>query len=328
VLDHRVGAGLALGVARAVALGRADLGEVPQPGGLGVAGGHRVRRQLGGDELEVEGALLGDLEAGGEQPRVAAVHVRHLLRRADVLRGGRQPPVELVEAAAGVHGGQGVGERLVPGRGAVDVPGGDRRDPGRVREIDQHLAAGGIERQPPVGDLDDHVLPAERLDQQLQLGARCGDVPGARSRLQRAAHGTLTAAGEHGPVTFGVLGQLIEAIVRLALATGGEVRGRDGAREPPVALRTPGEHEQVLLAHGELGAEDAGQPEAAGSLREAHDAVEPVVVRQRQPGQPAPHGLHHQLLGLARSVEEAERRVGVQLGVARPCLRHPPHILL
>ena len=68
-------------------------------------------------------------------------------------------------------------------------------------------------------------------------------------------------------------------------------------------------------AEGELGAEDRPHAERAGRLGEPDDAVEPVVVGERERLEPEPGRLLGELLRLARAVEEAERGVGVQLGV-------------
>ena len=170
--DHRVGAGLPLGLARAVAIAGALVGEVSQPGGLGMPRRHRVRWQVRRDELEIERALLRDVEARGERVGVMPVHVSHLLRRADVRGRRREPAVEIVEAGACPDGGQGVGELLVAGGGAVDVAGGDDREPSGVRQIDQQLAAGGVQRCATVGDLDGDVASPESLHQSVELCPR------------------------------------------------------------------------------------------------------------------------------------------------------------
>src|SRR5699024_2106522 len=63
-------------------------------------------------------------------------------------------------------------------------------------------------------------------------------------------------AGEDVPVPAGGLGELGDLVPRLALGPAAQVRPGDHAREPPVALPAPSEHQQVLAAgQRELGAE-------------------------------------------------------------------------
>ena len=94
-----------------------------------------------------------------------------------------------------------------------------------------------------------------------------------------------------------------------------------------VALFAAREHEQVragriglaLLRLGqlerELGAEHRLDLQGLGRLGEAHDAVEPVVVGDREGVQAEPLGLFGELFGRGGAVEERVGRVGVQLGV-------------
>jgi hypothetical protein len=75
-------------------------------------------------------------------------------------------------------------------------------------------------------------------------------------------------------------------------------------------------------AEGELSAENGREAVRTGGLGEADDAVEAVVIGDREPGEPEPGGLVGQLLGMAGAVEEGEVGVAVQLGVGRePLLR-------
>ena len=76
------------------------------------------------------------------------------------------------------------------------------------------------------------------------------------------------------------------------------------------AVGGPGDPER------QLGAEDRREVVLTRREREAHRAVETVVVGDRQPGQPEARRLLRQLLGVAGAVEEGEVGVAVQLGVA------------
>ena len=99
-LDLRVGPGRAR--RRAVTAGRADDHQLAQPAVLGVPGGHVERRQLRGDELQVERALPPQFGCGGNGFGVLREQPGHLVTRAQVRpTRRRQPAGRLVEATAG-----------------------------------------------------------------------------------------------------------------------------------------------------------------------------------------------------------------------------------
>ena len=88
------------------------------------------------------------------------------------------------------------------------------------------------------------------------------------------------------------------------------------------------EHEQVLAGRirhpvrepprrveRELRTEHRGQADFARGFGEPHHAVEPVVIGERERGQPEPRRFFDQLFGMARTVEEREIRMTVQLGI-------------
>ena len=177
---------------------------------------------------------------------------------------------------------------------------------------------------PVVEELDHDVLAAEEGDQPVEFA--CSGLGPAVS--EGAAHGALAASGRHDPLAARLLGERFERVHRPPLLTAGELPGGDRGGQPVVARLAPGEHEQVLaLGVGEavlraaepereLGAEDGLQVgKALGRLGEAHDAVEAVVVGHREPVEAEPVRLFDELLGRGGTVEEAERRVRVQLGV-------------
>ena len=89
---------------------------------------------------------------------------------------------------------------------------------------------------------------------------------------------------------------------------GGARRGRAG---PGARCAGAGELE------GQLGAEHRREADGPGRHGEADDAVEAVVVGDGQGREAEPGRLVDQLLGVARTVEEGEVRVAVQLGVHR-----------
>ena len=341
VVDLRVGAGEAFGVARPVPLERPTGDELPQPRGLGVAGGHRIGRQVRGDELEVEHALGRERRRRGHRLGVAPVPGEHLGGGAQVSGGrGGQPAVHVVEGGPGADGRQGGGEVGVPGGRVVGVR---RRDEGQVRgprEVDEEVVALAVEGVAGVRELDGDVVAAEGRDEPVELGARRSRVPGCSPAAQRLSDGALAAAGEDEPLPGGLLTEALEGVVGCPLVSGRQVRGGDRAREVAVALRSACQDEQVRgagVGHAggcvehtvrarqvELGAEDGGQPDLAGRLGEAHHAVQPVVVGDGERGEPEAHGLGSHLLGVVRTVEEAEGGVCVELRVGRALSHRAP----
>ena len=122
------------------------------------------------------------------------------------------------------------------------------------------------------------------------------------------------------------LGQRVEVEARLALLAAGQVRGGQLTRQPPIAFRTAGQHQQMrtwrirLLGAGfraqrQFGAEHGTHVEFHGRFGEPHRPVQAVVVGQRQRAQIQPGRLFDHLLGCAGTVEEAVRRMRMQFGV-------------
>jgi hypothetical protein len=105
------------------------------------------------------------------------------------------------------------------------------------------------------------------------------------------------------------------------------VRLGDRAGEPVITVLALGQHQQVTAlgvrdavlrggqAHRQLRSMHGRQVVGLGGLGEAGRAVEAVVIGQRQGVQPEPHGLLHQVLRRRRTIQEAEVRMRVQLGV-------------
>ena len=117
VVDLGPGPGMAGRVAGPVAPDGALLGQVPQPAHLGVAGGGRPRRQVGRHQGQVEGAVPAQLGGPLDHAGVAGEAAGLFGPAAQVGRGrGRQPAVDVVQAAPGPHRGQGGGQPAA-GRG-------------------------------------------------------------------------------------------------------------------------------------------------------------------------------------------------------------------
>ena len=307
----------------------------------------RERRQVGGHQREVEGALAPELGRPLDHPGVAGEAAGLLGPRAQVGAGrGREPPVDLVEAAAGPHRGQRGGQRPAGRRGVVHVVGGQHVDPGPARPARPARRCGPSRagRRGPTAR-----RPRARGRTPRPAGASSRPAAAGPSADQRGRHRPLAATGEHQPVVPSTgrrdqVGQLVERRARRALLAR-ELGLADRPGQAGVALRVAGQHEQVALVgagrrgracwaggrpfaggrpEGQLGPEHRGQPEGPGRLGEADHAVEAVVVGERQRLEPEPGRLLGQLLGVRRPVEEAEVGVAVQLGVGhRPGVGPP-----
>ena len=106
------------------------------------------------------------------------------------------------------------------------------------------------ERVAVIGELDEHVLRTEPVDEAVELGCRRRErlgrcVPGTHGRLQRAAHGALAAAGEDRPVAAGEPDELVEVVPRSALLLPAQLRVRQRRGKPMVSLLATGQDEQV-----------------------------------------------------------------------------------
>ena len=325
-------------MARAVATGRALLCELTQQlrfghgcaGRIVGIGRARIRRQVGGDQAQVERTRPTQLRCGAHDPRIASEATRLFGPRTQMrLTSGGQPPVELVQAAPGSHRCERGGEVTIGRAGVVHVVGRDRAHPCPDGQLGESIVAHRVGRHAVVPQLHEGVLGAEGCDQAAQL-------PFRRSRTLRhqcGRHRSLAAPGEHRPVppssTRRRLGQISERHVRSPLLPC-HLRRRQQRRQPAIALDVASQHQQVPTGRiggtgprlgrveCQLCTEHRGQAQLPSGLGEADDAVEPVVVGDRQGVQLQASGLFGQGLGLGCAVQEGERRVAVQLRVPDP----------
>ena len=182
-----------------------------------------------------------------------------------------------------------------------------------------------------VGELDTDPIASEPVHQirQRHLG-------GFRTAFgKRLAHMAFATPGQNLPVSTGSLGERVEVVLGLTLLAAGQVRGGKLTREPAVTLRTAGQHQQMRAgrvwhvsagaassrAQRQFGSEYRADVEFAGRLGEAHHAIESVMIGQRDSPQIQPRGLLDEFLRRAGPVEEAVRRMRVQLGVGH-CRAH------
>ena len=206
-----------------------------------------------------------------------------------------------------------------------------------------------------IPQLDRHPIPAERLHEATQLpasGTRSvafergghGSLPAPGQRPPVPASGVGQVA-EREPRRTLLAGEMPEAQRTgqpgVPLGTVGEehevlamrIRLTELRAEPPLAPAGGGR--AVGLALGrlflpdhpldvptspeerDLGAEHGRQPDRPGRLGEADDAVQPVVVGERERFETEPGCLFGELLRMRGTVEEGEVRVAVQLGIGR-----------
>ena len=252
------------------------------------------------------------------------------MRRA--VRG--QPPVELVEAAARPHCGDGRGELHALGRGVVHVVGREDRQPALGGEGGEQVVVAGVGGVSVVDELDVDRARAEAGDEQVEsVGGRRG-----ATGCQCLTHRALAAPGEHGPVPLGARGEVVEVVAGAALLAAGELRVRDRGGQAVISLLAAGEHEQVgalgvgraaarrarrprIIAQRQLGAEHRLHVQLFGGFGEADDPVEPVVIGDGEGVQPQPLGFLGELRRRRGPVEERVRRVRVQLGVGHGVVR-------
>ena len=200
--------------------------------------------------------------------------------------------------------------------------GGDDPETEPGRQLRQCGVALVVEGMPMVGQLDADPVPAEPVD---QIGKRL--FRGIRAAAgKRLADMAFAASGQDVPVPVGRLGQRVVVVAQDAFFAAGKMCRRQLARQPSIPLGTTGKHQQVrptgigflgavAATEGQFGTEHRLHVEFLGRFGEAHHPVEPVVIGQRDGAQIEPGGLLDEFLRRAGAVEEAVRRMRMQLGV-------------
>ena len=274
--------------------------------------GARERRQARRHQHEIERRRPADLGSTLDHTGIAGEAPCLLGTRTEMGTGGsRQPRIDLVEAAARSHRRQRRGQTAIGRRCVVHVVAGHTVDPVAVGDVGEGVVAGRVERIAVVPQLDEHAIASERLDEPGEL-ARCG---GGTVGHESGGHRTLAAAGEHPGMAGDRVGDIGEGELRRTLLAG-EMPEAERASDSGVALGAVGEHDQmgavwigrVRVGHlagvdleqrvgltaghasvgvepgGErdLGTEHGGDAHRSGRLGEADDAVETVVVGDRQ----------------------------------------------
>jgi hypothetical protein len=175
-----------------------------------------------------------------------------------------------------------------------------------------------------VDQLDGDVVPAEALDE-LGERATCRVQPVG---VHRAAHRALATAGEDETMAAGSGGKFVDVVHRTAFRAAAQVRSADRPGQRRITDRVAGQHEQVGtgrvghtdargdVAFGsragerdverELGTEPGRESVRLGCLGESDDAVQAVMIGERQTLETQPDRLFGQLFRRGRAVEEAE----------------------
>ena len=144
--------------------------QLPQPRHRRVALGHLLLRQRGLGAAQRERELVGEGDGALDGSGIPGEPGAHLASRSQV-RGarGRQPPVQLVEAAARAHGGDRGREVTLSGGGVVHVAGRDDGQPAFGGQRGQRVVVVGVERVAVVDELDVDVVAAEQAHELVKL---------------------------------------------------------------------------------------------------------------------------------------------------------------
>ncbi len=123
------------------------------------------------------------------------------------------------------------------------------------------------------------------------------------------------------------LGEPFEVVDRTPLLPACQLGLSDRLSQPVIALLTSGQHQQMRpdrvrlpglwlgQFQAEFGAEHGAHRQLLGGLGEADDAIQPVMVGDRQGMQPEPLGLDGQFRRTGGPVQEGERGMGMQFGI-------------
>ncbi len=327
VVELRIGTSDPFPVARAVPARGSVLGECPKPDRLALPRSQRKVRQPGCDQRQIESEFRAELGRLSHRSGKSRETYRHLRRRPQVSPSrGRQPAVQVIKAAPGPHSRQ---RRRQPGSGrgcVMHVVRGDEPAPVRRGDARERVVAVAVMRIILIPQFDGYVVPAEQRRQRVQRTPsrlRAG-------RDQRAGDTALAASGEHLPVPACPGRESLELDGQPAFPAPGQMRVRYRPAQPPVPLGTTRQDEQMLPRRvrgtvarrsrpkGYLGTEQGRQTRRGCRLGEANHSVHPVVIGDGKPGKPEPHRLRDQILRLTGAIEEAERRMTVQLRVGGP----------
>jgi len=209
---------------------------------------------VAGLEVELDVAALGDADGGVERVAVVREQRAHLGLGLEVELGRLElHPVHVAQHRLGLEAQEAVVHERVVARGEVDVVGDDGAEPDLLGEPGEHGHRARLVVDAVVLELDEHVLVAEQLLEELEHGL-----------------GLVVAFGEHerGDLALEARREADEAVVVLGQAL--LVDPRPVVKALEVADR--GELEQVAVAGVVLGEQHevvAGLPDAAGALDRA-----------------------------------------------------------
>ncbi len=291
---------------------------------------HRERREEDASELELDRAALRDLERARERVLEARKVSGHLLGRLEEELVGVELPVSRVlERVAGLDTEQRfVREGIV----RVEVVHVSRRNERQARllgECDEQRVDLSLLSEPGVLDLDVRRVAAEDLDEAIEVCVRVRR-PALR---ERARHPAREAARQrHDPLRMPLEELPVDArLVVVAL----EVAERGELDEIRVALVRLGQQRQVrvplrlcmpVVGDVDLAADDRLHAGTPGLAVELDRAGERTVVGERHGGHLEPGCLVDERWDAARTVEDRELRVNVEMdeGSAHPSLSECP----
>ncbi|SKY10424.1 Uncharacterised protein [Mycobacteroides abscessus subsp. abscessus] len=226
-------------------------GQMPQPTVLGVAGRDVERRQLWGNEPQIEGALLPQLGGRRHHLRIVRKQSRHLITGTQMSPAHRiQPARGVIKALTRPHRRHRHGQAPALGRREMCCRGGDNADTEAPGQRGQLRVAFVFARVTVSVELYADAIGTESVHQIGQRPLRSNRT----AARECPSHVTLTAPGQDVPVPSGRLGECIKVIAWLALPVFGrstrQMRAGHLPRQPPIPLLATSQYQQMYRILG------------------------------------------------------------------------------
>ena len=306
----------------AVAFAGTLSGELAEPRHFVVTVGTRVGRQIWGDELEIERARSSNLHRCVEHTRIPFEATLLFEACSDVSRRrSGQPAVMFLERTPMPHRGKRCGELSIARNRIADIVCCDHGQVAFEAKPGERIVAGGTDRGCVVPDFDGEVVATETFDEFVEFslcrdGAVCFEGLVQRPFLRTS---------QHHPLVASELGQPVEVVAGSRLLSR-HLTFADRPPQPGIAVGPTGQDDEVAgsadLAEGvggvgeaELSTKHSRQAMRPGGLGETDNAVEPISVGERECVEACTNGFFDEDLGVGCSIEEAEVRVTMELGI-------------